>query len=349
MVSVDSPTTIACLPVAGPDNPYQRLMIEGLNKEGKLIAFNGVPDKFWGIARTILKHKPDYLHFDWVISYYYRRWKWFTYLSVLTFCAQILLARLLGVKLAWTLHNILPHDSPDVPIHRFCQRFLARRCEWVRVFAPGSVEKAVEELRIPKEKIKVVPEGAYTQVYPNEVTQAEARTYLGIPPQAKVFLYIGLIKPYKGVLELIRAFKQLNSTNAFLYIAGKIMDEPYGEHIKREAMEHVILKGEYIPDDALQYYFNAADVVVLPFLKIENSGSVILAMGFRKPIVAPASGILKERLDVQADWLYTSAEELGETLEKALRASPDELNTIGIANFKALSAYCWEDFANAFA
>jgi glycosyltransferase involved in cell wall biosynthesis len=323
-------------------------MMEGLNQSKKLSAFNGIHDKFWGIARTLLNQKPAYLHFDWIISYYYRRWRWFTYLSVLTFCAQILLARLLGVKLVWTLHNILPHDRPDVPIHRFCQRFLARRCEWVRVFTHSSVERAAEELRIPVEKIKVVPEGAYTQVYPNQVTQEEARTYLEIPPHAKVLLYIGLIKPYKGVLELVQTFNRLDQDNAYLCIAGKIMDAPYGARIKQELNPRVLLTDHFIPGNELQYYFNAANVVVLPFQKIENSGSVILAMGFSKPIIAPAVGVLKERLNAQSDWLYGSSLEMEAALKKALHTVPEELKEIGIANFKTLSAHRWEDFANAF-
>ena len=74
---------IACLPVAGNDNPYQKLMIEGLNQSGQLHTFNGVHDKFWGILRTALKHKPDYIHFDWITSYYYRRYTWFTYVSII--------------------------------------------------------------------------------------------------------------------------------------------------------------------------------------------------------------------------------------------------------------------------
>lgn len=349
MVSVKKSLLIACLPVAGQGNPYQQLMMEGLNQSEELLAVNGVHDKFFGIARTLVKYRPSYIHFDWIISYYYRRWGWFTYLSVLTFCAQIVFARLLGVKLVWTLHNILPHDTTMLPVHRFCQRFLARRCEWVRVFAHSSVAKAAEELKIPEEKFCVVPEGSYTEVYPNVISREEARQRLKIPSQTRVFLYIGLIKPYKGILELIRAFNQLGREDSTLIIAGKIMDNGYGDQIRKELTSRVVLHDRFVPAPELQYYFNAADVVVLPFRRIENSGSVIMAMGFRKPIICPAEGVLKERLLYQTDWLYNSPQELEATLRKVLDASPEALNTTGITNFKALSSYRWEDFTAAFA
>lgn len=349
MVSVDSPTTIACLPVAGPDNPYQELMMAGLNQQGSLYAFNGVHDKFFGIARTVLKYRPTYLHLDWTISYYYRRWGWFTYLSVLTFCAQIILARILGVKLVWTLHNILPHDTNLVPVHRFCQRFLARRCEWVRVFAHSSVPKATEELHIPEKKIRVLPEGSYTQIYPNEVSKEEARRRLNIPDRARVFLYAGLIKPYKGIVELINAFNRLQQEGAILLVVGKVMDQEYGNQIRKLLTAKMVLHDRFVPQHELQLYFNAADMVVLPFRKIENSGSVIMAMGFSKPIIGPADGVLKERLRYQADWLYDAPQGLEATLKKALDTSPEVLKTTGITNFEALSTYRWEDFAAAFA
>ncbi|TDB63473.1 glycosyltransferase [Arundinibacter roseus] len=349
MVSIATKTTIACLPVAGPQNPYQRLMIEGLNHEERLHAFSGIHDKFWGIGRTVLKHRPDYLHFDWIISYYFRRFSILTYLSVFTFCAQIFLTRLLGVKIVWTLHNIVPHDmTHQLAVHRFCQRFLARRCEWIRVFATSTIAEAAEELRISDTRFRVVPEGDYTAVYPDTITQEQARTYLNLPAQARIMLYLGLIKPYKGVLELVRHMKKLDTPNTFLLIAGKGMDSTYVEEIRNELIPSIMLVDRFIETDELQYFFQAADVVVLPFKKIENSGSVIMAMGFAKPIIAPAAGAVTERLAGQSQWLFSSADELPEKITGLINATDQELKTIGKRNFGVLSNHRWEHFALLF-
>ncbi len=348
MVPVESQITVACLPVAGSDNPYQRLMIEGLNQGGQLRAFTGIHDKFFGIARTVLRYRPEYLHFDWIASYYYRRYRWLTWLSAGTFCAQILLARLLGVRLVWTLHNIVPHDASQLAMHRFCRRFLARRCDWIRVFAQDTVSRAAAELRVPSTKFEVVPEGDYTLVYPNQLSRDKARQQLNLPATARILLSLGLIKPYKGILELVDAFKGVDTPDAYLLIAGRIMDEAYGGHLKQNLSDGVILIDEFIPDQDLQVYFNAADAVVLPFTKIENSGSVIMAMGFGKPILAPATGAIHERLHRQPEWLYQSDEEFKQKLRELTIAPSDVLREAGNRNFEALANYTWEDFAVLF-
>ncbi len=340
--------SIACLPVAGPENPYQQLMRTGLNGDKRLRAFSGSSGKFLGIAFTTLKYKPDYLHFDWVVSYYYRRWRWLTYASVPLFCGQVVLARWLGVKLVWTLHNLLPHDASQAGVHRFCQRFLARRCDWVRVFAPNSVERAATELRIPTGKFRVVPEGDYTGIYPNLISQVSAREQLCLPPSARVFLYLGLIKPYKGVLELARVFRQTRQPGDYLLIVGKIMGEKYGEDLRTSLGADTILVDDYIPAHELQVYFKAADVVVLPFQKIENSGSVIMAMGFAKPIIAPGVGSVAERLKTQKELLLTDQNTLQATLEKVSDYSRARLAEIGDENYRSLCLYQWEDFARCF-
>ena len=340
--------TIACLPVAGHSNPYQHLMMDGLNKSPRIRASNGVHDKFFGIARTLLTQRPTYLHFDWISSYYFRRWPWLTYLSVVTFCAQIMLARGMRVRIVWTLHNILPHDSPTLRVHRFCQRFLARRCEWIRVFSPGTMARAAAELGIPESKFRVVPEGDYSHVYANHISQEEARKKLGLPGGAKVFLNIGLIKPYKGILELMDAFDTLQQTSTYLLLAGKVMDQEYGKKIRERLSERVMLVDEFIPADELQVYFNAADVVVLPFQAIENSGSVIMAMGFARPIIAPRTGVVQERLIQQDEWLYDSISELPEKLRYATGISQGTLEAAGNRNFEALAEYAWQDFARFF-
>lgn len=324
-------------------------MMAGLNKDGSVRAFSGVHDKFLGIVRTVIKYQPSYLHFDWIVSYYYRRWRWFTLLSIPLFCGQILLARLVGVKLVWTLHNLLPHDTTDVKVHRFCQRFLARRCAWIRVFAQSTVPRAAAELGVSENKFHVVPEGDYTEVYPDVVGRAEARERFQLPASAKVFLYVGLIKPYKGVLELVKCFSKIQQPNLFLLIAGKVMDEEYGRKVEENLSTNVILINEFIAAKDLQYYFRAADVVVLPFRNIENSGSLIMAMGFAKPVIAPRQGVVLDRLQQQDEWLYNSDDELRQMLENVVTTPFSALEAVGNRNFTALAAYKWQDFASLFA
>lgn len=347
---MSSTITIACLNVSGKENPYQYLMIEGLNSSDKIEAFNGVDDRFLGIVKTILKHKPNYLHFDWIQSYYIRRRFWMTLLLLPVFVLQVLFIKYFTrTKIVWTLHNIMPHNIGHLHFNRWLRHFFAKQCEWIRVFSKDSIDRANKILQIPKDKFVVVPEGDYTSVYSNSISQAEARKKLNIENDTMVLLSLGYIKPYKGIKKLIYTFSKVENKNVQLIIAGQIMDQIYFENLQNSITElddkRIQLKGVFIPVEELQFYYNASDIVVLPFDKVENSGSAIMAMGFKKPILAPKIGVLKNRLKQQQDLLY---HDLGEGLNKAISLYKNELEHLGETNFQALKKDKWEDFAKAF-
>ena len=341
---------IVCLPVAGIENPYQYLMIKGLNSTRSIEAFNGVDDRFLGIIKTILKYKPNYLHFDWIQSYYIRKKFWLSLILLPLFIFQVLyIDYFTKSKIVWTLHNIFPHNSNNVSFNRWVRHFFAKHCEWIRVFSEDSIERASNELTISNKKFIVVPEGDYTDVYPNVVSQDRARKELEIDENDLVFLSLGFIKRYKGIKNLIVEFSKLKNKNLQLIIAGQIIDKTYYDEVHNTIVKlqdkRIHLKGGFIPNDKLQFYYNAADIVVLPFEKIENSGSAIMAMGFKKPIIAPKIGVLKKRLNQQYKLLYTN---LTEGLETVIKYDKKELIKIGKANFQSLKEYKWEDFIEVF-
>lgn len=341
---------IACLPIAGKKNPYQHLMIRGLNKKEKFKAYSGVEDRFLGIIKTVLKFKPNYLHFDWITSYYLRRKRWMTVSLLPLFYIQILFVRYFTTtKIVWTLHNIIPHDAKHLGIHKMVRPFFAKHCEWVRLFSESSINRAVKELNINPDKCVVVPEGDYTSVYPNEISRLEARAKLAIDDEKTVLLSIGFLKPYKGLEKLIREFSKIKNPQALLIIAGQGINQTYTEQLKKEVSQlnddRIQLIDDFIDVPYLQVYYNAADAVVLPFDKVENSGSTIMAMGFKKAILAPQIGVLEKRLENQPSFLYKN---LANGLNYLFSLDQSELNKIGEQNLITLQKYKWVDFAQAF-
>jgi len=218
--------------------------------------------------------------------------------------------------------------------------------KWIRLFSELSISNAVEEFQCGVEKFKIIPEGSYVEYYPNNVSKKEARSLLNIEGSKNVILYLGLIKPYKGITTLIENFVDSFDDNWLLIIAGRVMDTKYFESIKKIIKGNIILKDQFIKEEDLQVYFNATDVVVLPFQKIENSGTVILAMSFKKPIIAPKMGVLTERLKKQEELLYE--ESLEESFKILKGLDKKKLEQIGEGNFHYLSKYKWSDFAKAF-
>tara|TARA_B100001027_G_C16241457_1_gene319671 strand:- start:107 stop:1144 length:1038 start_codon:yes stop_codon:yes gene_type:complete len=339
---------IACLPVAGKENPYQLLMIKGLNSSDKIFAFNGIHDRFFGIFRTWLKHKPDYIHFDWISSYFYRRNLFLTLVSIPLFYFQILfISKFTITKIVWTAHNLLPHNNRYPNIDRLIKIFFAKQVEWIRIFSKKSIASFSKNYNVRKDKFIIVPEGCYSSLYKNNTSRSESRTKLGLDKDEFILLSLGLIKPYKGLENLIKSFKKNRFSNQSLLIVGKSMDKMYFKKIKSLARfeDSIKLMDMFVEPDHLQLYFNAADVVVLPFNSIENSGSVIMAMGFSKPVLAPKMGVIVDRLSMQKELLY---EDLDVGLKYALKLDRDKLIKYGKQNFNALSQYRWEDFSCIF-
>jgi len=217
---------------------------------------------------------------------------------------------------------------------------------WIRVFSEISLPAAIQELKCEKSKFEVFPEGSYVDYYPNKVSRSEARKFLNVADDKMILLYTGFIKPYKGIDRLIECFKKSFTESSILIIAGKVRNSDYFETIKKSISNNIILIDRFIENEELQYFFNAADVVTLPFKKIENSGSVILAMGFKKPVIAPSMGVLKHRLHNQRELLFTDS--LEQSFEILRKESFESLQKIGAKNYAELSKYKWSDFANAF-
>ena len=331
--------------MAGLGNPYQFLMMKGLNSDSCINAKSGVNDRFFGILRTALNQKPDYIHFDWITSYYFRRNLWMTLLSVPLFILQIVMVKyIFNVKFVWTMHNVDPHDSNYPKIHNFCRRFFAKQTKWIRLFSEETKEKAEVKLNL-KDKFVICPEGSYVDYYKNSVSKMAARKMLNISTDDFVYLYLGFIKPYKGIEELIYAFEHLDIPNKKLIIAGNVMNKNYFKSVFTKNPD-VIFVNRFIENDELQNFFGASDVVVLPFKKVENSGSAILAMGFKKVIIAPKMGVLTKRLAKQKEFLYNE----GELLEKLQFSIENrcKLYEIGGLNFNELRKYEWKNFTKYF-
>lgn len=322
-------------------------MINGLKADKRLYVQSGIDDRFFGILRTAIVQRPDYIHFDWETSYYYRRQLWMSLLNLPLFILQILIVKyILGITLVWTPHNIVPHDLKSPGIHKFCRRFFGRNMSWIRLFSEKSIAVAASEFECDPLKFKVVPEGSYVDYYPNRISKEEARSVLNLDFQKKVILFLGFIRPYKGIDTLLKVFKKKTPDNTMLIIAGEVKDPEYFEQLAREQNQNIVFFDRFIHDDELQIFFNAADVVALPFRKVENSGSVILAMGFKKAVIAPKTGSVKERLKLQPELLYQKS--LEESLFEIENFDENRLRQIGINNFHSLKDYTWDDFAKCF-
>jgi glycosyltransferase involved in cell wall biosynthesis len=218
----------------------------------------------------------------------------------------MLFYRLLGKKIAFTAHNINAgqRDGVDSALNRASLKFQYRLCDRIFVHTAKMKEELVSDFSVPENKIILIPFGINNAVPTTALTGDEARQKLGLHPRNKVILFFGNIAPYKGLKFLAQAFSVISKEDPTmrLVIAGRPKGQKsYWEEIQQTLLrshssDRVIEKIEYIPDDEIEVYFKAADVLVLPYVSIFQSGVLFLAYSFGLPVIATDVGSLKQEI-----------------------------------------------------
>jgi glycosyltransferase involved in cell wall biosynthesis len=152
--------------------------------------------------------------------------------------------------------------------------------------------------------VTVIPFGINNTVPNSNLSSAQAKRQMGVSSSDKTMLFFGNIAPYKGLEYLIAAFTEVSKENERyrLIIVGKPKGcEDYWRKIQQTIAssgirDRIIEKIEYIPDEATELYFKAADVLVLPYTHIFQSGVLFLGYSFGLPALAADVGSLKEEI-----------------------------------------------------
>ncbi|MDX2212478.1 MAG: glycosyltransferase [Oculatellaceae cyanobacterium bins.114] len=305
------------------DNPYQMLLEKALVKQGVTVKFP------WGYRRVFpifrmatdskhFQHSFEVLHLHW-ISPYFKGDGWVKVIYALKFLLDIWMTRLAGIGIVWTVHNRISHDSNALNVELWARRILVKLVDRVILHNYSVVEAIAQDYQFNPAKAVVIPIGHYKAVYQPPIEPMAARRALGLPLTGLIYLNQGMLRPYKGVEQLLEVWHNTpEMQDNTLVIAGKPLDETYGTSIAQLASHssNVRLYPHFIEDDQMHLFFSAADIVVLPFTTILTSSSLIVAMSYGKPVVAPKLGGIPETIG-HADQLLYNPEEL-DGLQRAL-------------------------------
>ena len=214
--------------------------------------------------------------------------------------------RCLGKKIVLTAHNVNigRRDGRNSPLNRISLGLQYRLSDHIFVHTEKMKAEMVEEFHLRENKVSVIPFGINNTVANTALTIAEARDQLGIGPTERALLFFGNIAPYKGLEYLVTAFKQVAPVHPDyrLIIVGKPkQSEEHWKAIQTDIAEsglknRVIERIEYIPDEETELYFKAADVLILPYTRIFQSGVLFLGYSFGLPVIAADVGDLKEEI-----------------------------------------------------
>lgn len=212
--------------------------------------------------------------------------------------------KLFAKRLTLTAHNvnIKKRDGNDSWLNRFTLSLQYKLVDHIFVHTDQNRKELSSDFKIPPSKITVIPFGINNSVPNTSLSCSEARARLGLRSGDKVLLFFGNIARYKGLEFLIQAMSSLvkKEDHYRLVIAGR----PKGEEaywsdiqssIKSNGLEDVVIrKIEYVPDEETEIYFKAADLFVLPYTHIFQSGVLFLGYNFGLPVVASNVGSLAE-------------------------------------------------------
>jgi glycosyltransferase involved in cell wall biosynthesis len=210
----------------------------------------------------------------------------------------------LGKRIVLTVHNVNAgqRDSNDSVLNRMTLRAQYRLSDHLFVHTEKMKCELVKQFGVAERAVSVIPFGINNSVPNTELTASEAKRKLGIGEAERSILFFGAIRPYKGLSYLADAFVSVAGRDPRykLIIAGepKAGAEDYVGEVDRKLSAlpkaAVLRRMQHIPDEETELYFKAADLLVLPYTHIFQSGVLVLAYSFGLPVVASDVGCFRE-------------------------------------------------------
>jgi len=258
------------------------------------------------------------------------------------FAAWLRTARLLGVHLVWTVHNVLPHGTVFADDVR-ARRQLVAACDLVIAHAAS----ALSELAALGASLPVTAVIRHGPIGP--AVSAGAMRTPGTGGCRRRFLFVGKVRPYKGVEDLLTAFGSLpGHIAAELTVAGQCDDPETRAKLRglaERAGERVSLRLERIPDEEMVALFAVADVVVLPFRRVTTSGSAVLALSHGRPLIVPDLRALADLPDGAIARYDGTIPGLAAAVTQLSSAPSVTLAAMSAAALAYTTSITWEDIA----
>jgi glycosyltransferase involved in cell wall biosynthesis len=268
--------------------------------------------------------------------------------------AGVLVARCFFRKVVVTVHDVEPLiESRSIPLLMNLIYFMAKK---IVVHNVASQKELKMISRIPTEKICVIRHGNYLDTIGDIPNKALARNKLGLKDNANIILFFGQIKNVKGLDILLEAMVNVveEHPDAVCLIAGRPWKLEYREFellIDRLGIkQNIVADIRYIPDDEIKYFYSASDLVVLPYRKIYQSGVLLLAMSYQRPVlVSNLPGMTEIVSDGVNGHVFEtgSVESLAEKIIWLFDKSDNE-NEVGIQGCNHVrESYDWGDIGAA--
>lgn len=334
-------------------NPYQSLLARHLSEEEIDIIFENMPKGYFPFSE-LSKKTPEAktIHLHW-LSPLLQILSWTaTPFRAKVRCILLLLdciwLRLKGKKIIWTIHNKYSHENFDRSVELFLRRLMVFGASEIIVHSRSAAEQLANAYDLPciREKANIIYHGNYSGVYPHStVTRRDILDSINVPSDHIIVFSFGMLRPYKGLELLAEVFASGKTpSNIHLVIMGKADNEQYGKKLNAtcSSSNNIHLGLDFLSDQELVNWFEAADMVAVPFSDTLTSGSVLLAMTKGKALLLPELSRVLDCVPEQGAFYYNEISSIGPMLQNI---DLEQLQNMGDVNKDAALKMNWRDVA----
>lgn len=334
-------------------NPYQNLLYCEMRRLGAEITYIGELTHSQTLnllllpLETVIRRITGarLIHLHWVFLFAFPgagRFPALRPIAHIWFLIWLRTCHLLGMRIVWTAHNVLPHE-PVFGDDLSARRALVRASSLVICHSQSALAE-FGSLGITARRSAVIQHGPIAP----KVSAGLLRTP-GSGDEPRRFLFFGRVQEYKGVDDLLTAFLAIpDDADAHLTVAGECDDPGLRSRLCALAEKcgaRVTLRLDYVPQEEVTQLFAAADVAVFPFRRITTSGSAILALAHGRPLIVPDLPALADLPD-QAVLRYGSGvSALTVALSSLARADGATLAAMSVAAVDYATRTTWREIA----
>jgi glycosyltransferase involved in cell wall biosynthesis len=230
--------------------------------------------------RKLHSFNPDLIILQW----------WSTFWSPVWIALMMLNRLFLRSPVLIICHNVLPHERRRFDVA------LAKRTLRMATYLIVQSDEERQRLQqlLPAASSTVVPHPVYDMFVHQSIERSEARALLDLPAESPILLFFGIVRPYKGLAELLRAFPAIRESveDIRLVIAGEFWEDKrtYLALIDELGLgSAVLIDDRYIPNEEVAIYFSAADALAAPYRFKTGSGVAQMSNAFQLSVITPAS------------------------------------------------------------
>lgn len=288
-------------------NPYQTFLYNSIERTNRVQV-----DEFT-ISNLFLAPKYQIFHIHWPDVFIANSNSLIAPLKIIFLRFLFTYFKVFKTKVVWTAHNLKRgRQNNDLLINRYFWPWFIQKLDGVIYLTENSREESFCYFPELKEKLNiVVPHGHYRPLLMNRTIREEIQS-VRQQKNCQTILFFGSIVEYKNPASLVKAFSRLKNPNIRLKILGKVSsinpDENLTDELEKlpiEKRKNIVFEDRFLEEKELIQEVMRADIVVLPFKKVFNSGSAIFSLSFGTPVLVSDVPAFRElEKIVEPGWVY---------------------------------------------